>query len=203
MTAEGDGKVSWEELRRRLAAAQAALTPELARTPERNRAILKSRAQRIARAPEKRHSTADLELVEFLVAGERYAVESRHVREVLRLRNLTPVPCTPPFVRGVVNLRGQIVPVVDLRRFFDLPDPGITDLNRVIVIRDETRELGLLADRVLGIRALATNLLQPGLPTLTDIRETYLRGVTADRLIVLNPARLLTEKSLTVHEEVS
>jgi len=203
MTAEGDSRVSWDELRQRLQAAQDALAPQLNRTSERRRAVLKSRAQRIARVPETRRATADLELVEFLVAGERYAVESRHVREVLRLRNLTPVPCTPPFVRGVVNLRGQILPVVDLRRFFDLPDPGITDLNRVIVIRDETRELGLLADRVLGIRALATNLLQPGLPTLTDVRETYLRGVTADRLIVLNPTRLLTEKSLTVHEEVS
>jgi len=89
--------------------------------------ILRDRAQVLARPPEQAAAADTLfELLEFRLAQERYAVETRYVREVYPLKDLTPLPCTPPFVLGVVNVRGHILPVLDLKKFFgpagDWPD---------------------------------------------------------------------------------
>src|SRR5690349_2115527 len=99
------------------------------------RAILAARAAALS-APRvvEEDSRAGHDVLEFTLAYERYGVESRCVREVHPLRDLTPVPCTRRFVLGIVNIRGRIVSVVDLRRFFDLPQRGLTDLNQVIIL---------------------------------------------------------------------
>src|ERR1700712_5225839 len=90
--------------------------------------ILRERARLLARVPESEPvAGAVLELLEFSLAQERYAVENRFVREVCPLKELTPLPCTPPFLLGVVNVRGRILPVLDLKKFFDLPEKGLTD----------------------------------------------------------------------------
>src|SRR5687768_2140813 len=85
--------------------------------------ILRARAQALARPA--RHvplAEASLEVLEFRLAQERYALETRYVREVYPLKDLTRLPCTPPFVLGIVNVRGRITPVIDIKKFFDLPD---------------------------------------------------------------------------------
>src|SRR5688572_22021320 len=107
--------------------------------------ILRTRARALARTAAPPEEGTVLEVVEFRLAHERYAVEGRHVQEVCTLGELTPLPCTPSFVRGIVNVRGRIVPVLDLKRFFDLPEQGITDLHRIILVRRHDLELGLLA----------------------------------------------------------
>ena len=167
------------------------------------RQILKARAKALARPPESRqHIEAALEVIEFGLAQERYAVPTAAVREVYPLKDLTPLPCTPPFVLGVINWRGQILPVIDVKKFFDLPQQGITDLHKVIIVHHEEMDLGILADVVLGVRAVPLNALQPSLPTLAGIREEYLKGVTAERLVVLDVTRILADPRIIVHEEV-
>jgi purine-binding chemotaxis protein CheW len=143
-----------------------------------------------------------LELLEFRLAHERYAVETCHVREVHPLRNLTVLPCVPPFVRGIVNVRGRITPVLDIKKFFGLPDPGLTDLHRVVLIQGHGMEVGLLADAIVGVRSIALQELQGSLPTLTGIRADYLKGVTAQGLVVLDARRLLEDPGIVVNEEV-
>jgi len=105
-------------------------------------------------------------------------------------------------VLGIVNVRGRITPVIDIKKFFDLPDKGLTDLHRVILVRGNGLELGLLADAIAGVRSILVDSLQPSLPTLTGIRGTYLKGVTAERLVVLDLARILADPKIMVHEEV-
>lgn len=167
------------------------------------RHILRARAQALARPPENAPvASALFELLEFRLAQERYALETRHVREVYPLKDLTPLPCTPPFVLGIVNVRGRIVPVFDLKKFFDLPEQGLTDLHRIILIGGHDLELGLLADATVGVRSIPADSLQPSLPTLTGIRSEYLKGVTAERLVVLDVVRLLADPKIIVHEEV-
>jgi purine-binding chemotaxis protein CheW len=167
------------------------------------RQILRARAQALARMPE-RPPVAEglLELLEFRLAQERYALESQYVQEVHPLRDLTPLPCAPPFVLGIVNVRGRILPVLDLKKFFDLPEKGLTDLHRMILVRGGDLELGLLADVIVGVRSVPADSLQPSLPTLTGIRSDYLKGVTAERLVVLDLARILADPKIMVHEEV-
>ena len=165
--------------------------------------ILRARAQALARAPQAAPAAGTmLELLEFRLASERYALESRHVQEVHPLRDLTPLPCTPPFIVGIVNVRGRILPVVDLKKFFDLPERGLTDLHRIILVRGHGLELGLLADVIVGVRSIAADSLQPSLPTLTGIRADYLKGISEERLVVLDLERLLSDPKIIVHEDV-
>ena len=171
-------------------------------SPEERRRVLRERARALARQPEREAEDASLDVVVFRVADETYAVESAYVREVYPLAELTPLPCTPPFVLGIVNVRGRMLSVVDIKKFFELPEKGITDLNRVVILESERMAFGVLADAVLGARRLPVRGLQPTLPTLTDIREAYLKGVTEDRLVVLDAEKLLSDRKLVVHEEV-
>lgn len=167
------------------------------------RQILRARAQALARPPARAVVAETLvELLEFRLAQEKYALEARYVREVCPLKSLTPLPCTPPFVLGIVNVRGRIVPVLDLKKFFDLPEQGLTDLHRIILVQGNDLELGLLADVIVGVRTIPVESLQPSLPTLTGIRAEYLKGVTADRLVVLELASVLTDPKIIVHDEV-
>ena len=166
-------------------------------------AILRARARALARPPVPPPAAgATLEVIEFTLAQERYALEAAYVREVHPLEDLTPLPCTPAFVLGLVNVRGRIFPVIDLKKFFDLPESGIGDLHRILLVAAEGLEFGLLADTIVGVRGLALDALQPSLPTLTGIRAEYLKGVTADRLVVLDAARILADRRIIVHDEV-
>jgi len=165
--------------------------------------ILRARARALARPPRPASAAGTmLELLEFRLASERYALESRHVQGVYPLRELTPLPCTPPFVLGIVNVRGRILPVLDLKKFFALPEQGLTDLHRIILVRGNDLELGLLADVIVGVRSVAAHSLQPSLPTLTGIRADYLKGISEERLVVLDLARILSDPKIIVHEEV-
>jgi purine-binding chemotaxis protein CheW len=164
--------------------------------------ILQARAQILARS--KRHDDATdgfLELLEFRLATERYAVEMTHVQEVQPLRDLTPLPGVPAFIPGIVNVRGRILPVLDLKKFFDLPEQGLTDLHRIILVQGRDVELGLLADTIVGIRRLAPGRLQPSLSTLTGIRADFLKGVSDERLVVLDLERILSDPKIVVHDE--
>lgn len=195
--------IDWEAIHRRLAVAAGAISGGLDHGPEEARRILEKRARAAARPPVKPDDAERLEVLAFSLAGETYGVETCHVREVCQLKNLTAVPCTPPFVAGVMNLRGQILAIVDLRKFFELPARGLTDLNRVIVLRGGDNELGLLADSIDGARSVTVSALQEGLPTLTGIREKFLKGVTGQMLAILDGGRLLADAGLKVNEQVA
>lgn len=170
--------------------------------PQQWQRILKARAQALAQAPEQIAAMECIEVVTFVLAYETYGIETAWVREVYPLKDLTSLPCTPPFVAGIVNVRGQVLSVIDIKNFFDLPEKGLTDLNKVIILSDGVIEFGILADAVLDVRSVPSQQIQPSLPTLTGIREQYLRGITAERLIVLDAYNLLTSGSIVVHEEV-
>lgn len=172
-------------------------------TPSVAAQILHARAQALARSPEQDPAVDTLlEVLEFRLAQERYAMETRYVREVYPLKDLTPLPCTPPFVLGIVNVRGHILPVLDLKKVLDLPGKGLTDLHYIIIVSGRDIEFGLLADVIVGVRSIPMERLQSSLPTLTGIRSDYLKGVTDECLVVLDLARLLADPKIIVHEEV-
>lgn len=201
----GEARPPERAMGRRSGAAPAAkgLNAESAPIPLDKREILRGRAKALAREPlADSNGKNSLEVVEFRLADERYAIQSTRVREVYPLKELTPLPCTPPFVLGIINVRGQIVTVIDLRRFFDLPIKGITDLNKVIILRADDAQVGVLADAIVGVRSLALEEIQPTLPTLTGVRADYLRGITEERLIILDAGRILADEKIIVHEEV-
>jgi len=165
--------------------------------------ILKTRAEELA--AEHREDRIDenaLEVLEFILASERYAIESVHIREVYPMKEFTQIPGTPPFVLGLINIRGQILSVIDIRRFFDLPVKGLSDLNRVMVIDTPRMELGILADRIVGVQYVPLSELQPAVPTMTGIRSEYLRGITREGLVVLDVQKMVSDPKIVINEEV-
>jgi purine-binding chemotaxis protein CheW len=173
-------------------------------TEEDKSKIMRERAKKLsARSKIEEAGEEKLEIVEFVLSGEIYGIESVHIREAYPLKNFTPIPCTPAFVLGVINVRGQVLSIVDIGRFFDLPRKGITDLNKVIVLGSGDMEFGILADEVLGVSLIPLKDIQESLPTLTGIRAEYLKGVTNDRVTVLDAGKILLDKNLIVHQEVS
>ena len=197
------GRIDWHEVKQRLGIARAAIEHATSPDPDETRRILKTRAQALGRKTDPAEAVGErIEVVEFVLAQERYAVESRHVRDVYPLEQLTPVPCTPPFVLGIVNLRGEILSVIDIKKFFDLPEKGLTDLNKVIVLESGGMRFGILADVIVGVHRIAVADIQPSLPTLTGIREEYLKGVTPDRTVILDAGKLLADEEIVVREQV-
>ena len=196
-------QINWDEIHRRLETSQDSLGQGLQLTPEEKNKILKSRAKILAVESEKKAKAEEfIQVVEFLLACEKYAVASEYVREIYPLKEFTPIPCTPPFVLGIINVRGQILSVINIKKFFDLPEKGLTDLNTVIILHSESMEFGILADAIIGVRNIVVSELQTSLPTLTGIREEYLKGVTKERTVILDAEKLLSDKSIVVHELV-
>ena len=165
--------------------------------------ILKSRADELSVELAGQEDTGNvIEVLEFVLASEHYGIETNLIGEVYPMREYTPVPGTPDFVMGLINIRGRIVSVNDIRRFFDLPVKGLSDLNRVIVVQTSRMELGILADRIIGVRTVQADALQTSLPTLTGIRAEYLRGIALDGLVVLDVEKMVMDTKLVVNDEV-
>ena len=191
------------QVQHRRKAAQESLEQGWLPTLEEKKALLRQRAKALAREPEKETAAlVYLEIVAFQLAYETYGVESAFVREVYPLKDFTPLPCTPPFVLGIINMRGQILSVIDLKKFFDLPEKGLTDLNKVIILHNDKMEVGILADVILGVQLIPLEDIQPSLPTLTGVREAYLKGVSTEQTVILDAEKLLSNQDIIVHEEV-
>jgi purine-binding chemotaxis protein CheW len=196
--------VDWQKVKRRLAATERALARGSELEPAQRRAILRARAEALAATqPPAMPPGMGFEVVEFALGARRFAIEAAFVREVQPLEELTGVPCTPPFVSGIINAHGRILAVIDLQRFLELPESGLSDQNKVIILQQGDLEFGILADRIAGTRGLLLADLQPPSPALVGRRAHCLRGVTSQQLLVLDAQRLAGEPSLVVDEEVA
>lgn len=196
-------EIDWREIGRRMETSRVAIERIWAPAAEDTRRILRERATALAwETVPAEAAGASIEVIEFSLAHERYAIATECVRGVDPLESLTPLPCTPSFVLGIVNVRGEILSVIDLKKFFDLPEKGLTDLNKVIVIESADMVFGIVADAVSGVRRILHTDIQSSLPTLTGIRGDYLLGVTGERVVILDAAKLLSDQKLIVQEQV-
>jgi purine-binding chemotaxis protein CheW len=165
--------------------------------------ILRARARVLAKEVETDESAQQplWRVVEFNLGQQRLAVEAACVREVCPLQDLTPLPHVPPFICGIVNVRGQILTVVDLKRLLNLPDQGLVDRHHVLVVHTERGDIGLLTDGTPVVRMIRRGDVVPALPTLTGIQGEYVLGVTHG-LAVLDAVRLLADPKLVVNQEI-
>ncbi len=178
-------------------------TPSTSVERDAEQAVLQARARALAEsAGGTRSGGTPLQVLAFRLAQERYAVDIDAVREVCPLKSLTPLPGVPDFVMGIVNVRGHVVSVLDLKRFFGLPQGGLTDMNKIVLLGSEQMEFGLLADAVLGVLTVDSEALAQASLPLNDARLPYLKGVTAEHLILLDARQLLNDPRMIVDEEV-
>jgi purine-binding chemotaxis protein CheW len=156
--------------------------------------VWRERAERLARRPVSAEAGQNLFPVLVLaISKERYAIDLPDVAEVLAPVRPTPVPGTAAVFAGVINVHGEIRPVLDLRRLLGFAEPARSaDLARVILLRQQGRELGLRIDSVEEIRLVGPQELQPaGRGTVES--SPYIKGSTQDLLMRLSTEALFAE----------
>lgn len=125
----------------------------------------------------------------FVLGGESYAVDVRKVREIIRLTSITSVPQMPAFIRGVINLRGKIIPVIDLRIRFGLGEAATTDKTCIVVVQIQTgaqtrRETGLVVDNVEEVLNITSNDIEDTPDFGSQIDTEYLLGMAKIKGVV-------------------
>ncbi|MCR4419867.1 MAG: chemotaxis protein CheW [Clostridia bacterium] len=127
------------------------------------------------------------QLVAFELAGETYGVDINWVHEIIRMQAVTRLPRTPVFIEGVINLRGRIIPVIDLRKRFGLPPKEQTPDTRIMVVEMAGVTVGMIVDAVSEVVRLSAESIEPPPPMMHGIDTAYLEGVGKweERLVIL------------------
>ena len=127
------------------------------------------------------------QLVVFELANEHYGVDISAVNTIIRMQEITEVPRTPKFVDGVINLRGSIIPVIDLRKRFGLPVSDITKASRIVVVEAASQMIGMVVDAVAETLRIPCASIEPPSPVVVSVDSEYLRGIGKqdDRLVIL------------------
>ena len=140
---------------------------------------------------EKKENAAfiDFKMVTFSLAERDYAIDIMHVKEIAKAGRFTYVPNTLPFVLGVYNLRGEIIPILDLRLFFNIPVPKRTGnkLENLLILNVEEQKFGLVVDKIDKVVGVQKSTIQPPHPLFGDINIKYIAGIVeaSNRLYVL------------------
>jgi purine-binding chemotaxis protein CheW len=135
-----------------------------------------------------------IQLVSFMLDDVEYGVDILAVHEILRLPEITRLPNTPKFIKGVINLRGNVIPVVDVRLRFGFLTAEVTDLTRIIVIETDDKQVGLLVDNVYQVVRIPETNVDPPSELIEGVSEIFIKGIgrLKDRLIViLNMSNIL------------
>ncbi len=148
----------------------------------------------------------ETQLVAFKMEKEEFACDINDVREVLKMIRVTPLPRSLDFVEGVINLRGDVIPVIDLRKRFGLAEAERTDESRIIIVEVEDRMVGLTVDSVTEVIRLMQNQIQDAPTQVAGEKTNLIMGVgkIEDRmLIILNLDRILTTEEQIALSDIS
>ncbi|MGE5351830.1 MAG: chemotaxis protein CheW [Acidobacteriota bacterium] len=185
-----------ERLKRAIEAAQAPAA--LSQFEKKN--ILKKRAEKLAERVTVSEVKNEIEVIEFTLSGETYAIETSFLKEVFHMKEITPVPLTPAFVKGIINLRGNIVSVLDLKVVFELANGTISNYDRVIILQERDMTFGILADEIRGIKKISLENSTFDLPDLNAVKKKYLKAVTSQRVVILDGSKLLNDESIIIND---
>ncbi len=147
-------------------------------------------------AEETTSTQSEQQLVVFDLAQEAYGVDIGTVREIIRMQDVTSVPHRPDYVSGVINLRGRITPVVDLRKRFDLADLEISRDSRIVVVDIDGDDIGMIVDAVTEVLRISTTQIEPPSTMIAAGGSDYIVGIAKleERLVLLlDLERVLTQ----------
>jgi purine-binding chemotaxis protein CheW len=137
------------------------------------------------------------QLVTFRLQDETYGINVMHVQEVLRVTEIAPVPGAPDYVLGIINLRGNVVTVIDTRLRFGLPDQESTDSSRIVIIECDKQVVGIMVDAVAEVVELAESQIDSAPNVGNDESSRYIQGIATlehGLLIVVDLQKLLTDE---------
>ena len=151
-------------------------------------------------------ATGSMQLVSFRLAQEEYGIEITQVQEIILMGEITRVPQTPPFIKGLINLRSTVIPIVDLRLRFGLTEQDATDETRIMVVNVQGKTLGIIVDAVSEVLRVSNDQIAPPPPTVAGLGKEYLTGlVRLERrlLILLEIDRILGAEDHTAVDATS
>jgi purine-binding chemotaxis protein CheW len=136
---------------------------------------------------ENTYSSNQIQLVVFKLDKEEYGVSILQVQEIKRMTDITRVPHTPDYIKGVINLRGSVLPVIDLKTRLNLPLSEYGDDTRIIIVKVEELCVGIIVDAVSEVMTIESNHIEPAQSVVGGVSTAYLSGVGKldDRLIIL------------------
>ncbi|MDR1856712.1 MAG: chemotaxis protein CheW [Desulfovibrio sp.] len=128
-----------------------------------------------------------LQLVTFRIGDEEFGVEILAVQEIIRLMQITMVPRAPAFIEGVINLRGKVIPVINMRTRFKMPHKDHTSSTRIVVMEFGQKIVGFLVDGVSKVLRIPASTVEEAPPVVSGIGSEYIKGVgrMEDRLLIL------------------
>ena len=141
--------------------------------------------------------TGTMQLVSFRLAEEEYGIEITKIREIILMGEITRVPQTPHYVKGLINLRSTVIPVIDLRVRFGLPEAELTGDSRIMVINVRGKMIGIIVDAVSEVLRITNDQITPPPPTVAGLGREYLTGLVRleeQLLILLDIDKLLGQE---------
>ncbi|EGJ51042.1 chemotaxis protein CheW [Desulfocurvibacter africanus] len=156
-------------------------------------------------ATQKRQDVELMQLVTFSIGDEEFGVDILKVQEIIRTMEITRVPRAPAFVEGVINLRGKVIPIIDLRKRFGLQARGHDKNTRIIVIEISNMIVGFVVDSVSEVLRIPASTVEPPPPMVAGLESEYISGVgkLEDRLLILlDLNRLLSREERSVLSQV-
>ena len=167
------------------------------------RLLLKKRAAALVNetSPQKDTPSA-IDIVSFTLSTETYGIEAAFVKEIYAMKDYTPLPGIPSFIPGITSVRGRILAIVNLKKFFDLPESGIGELNKVIIISNEKNEFGILADTIGGSLLFDKEKLK-AIPFHTHGQGSqYIKGINEKNIILLDAEKILSDNRLVINDQI-
>jgi purine-binding chemotaxis protein CheW len=144
-------------------------------------------AEAPVRAPSGNETEGTMQLVSFRLADEEYGIEIKKVREIILVGEITRMPQTPAYVKGLINLRSTVIPIIDLKLRFGLPETEPTDATRIMVANVGGKTIGVIVDAVSEVLRISQEQIAPPPPTVAGLGREYLVGLAKlkDRLLIL------------------
>lgn len=136
---------------------------------------------------EKIYSSNEVQLVAFKLGREEYGISILQVQEIKKITDITRVPHTPEYIKGVINLRGSVLPVLDLKKRLNLAEQPYTDDTRIIIVKIDEISVGMIVDAVSEVMAIAQENIEIPQASVGGISQNYLSGVgkLENRLVIL------------------
>lgn len=143
-------------------------------------------------------ATADsMQLVSFKLGEETYGIEITKIREIILMGQITQVPETPHYIKGLINLRSTVIPVIDLRARFGLAEGEMTDESRIMVLNVGSRTIGIIVDAVSEVLRVSRDQISDAPPTVASLGNEYMTGLVRleeQLLILLDVDKLFGEE---------
>jgi purine-binding chemotaxis protein CheW len=134
------------------------------------------------------------QLILFSLGRGNYGISIDNINEIKKMEEITVVPKAPKFIEGVINLRGNVVPVIDLRKRFGMENVEITKKTKIIIVEVGKRQFGVIVDAVAEVVTLAEDQIEPSLPTVSGLKAEFINGIgkiNSKLIIILEISKIL------------